>query len=134
MTNGLWNKTGRIVEVLPHRQYRIRVDGSGRTTLRNRRFLKAIPCNPTPDPAKPAEPPQEADDSHTGAPPTINAPPINAPPEIDAKPDVAAPPVAGTQQRKPTPKALRDIADHNNPGLREAPGVQRQGRTRSGRL
>ena len=36
----LWNKTGKIVEVLPHRQYLIRVDGSGRITRRNRKFLK----------------------------------------------------------------------------------------------
>ena len=35
-----WNKTGRVVEVLPNRQYRVRVDGSGRVTLRNRRFLR----------------------------------------------------------------------------------------------
>ena len=32
--------TGSIVEVLPNRKYRIGVDGSGRTTLRNRRFIK----------------------------------------------------------------------------------------------
>ena len=33
-----WNNTGMVVEVLPHRQYRVLVDGSRRTTLRNRRF------------------------------------------------------------------------------------------------
>ena len=33
-------KTGTIVEILPHRQYRIRMDGSGKVTLRNRRFLQ----------------------------------------------------------------------------------------------
>lgn len=37
-----WYKTGTIVAVLPHRQYRILVDGSRRVTLRNRRFLKKI--------------------------------------------------------------------------------------------
>ena len=35
-----WVKTGQIVEALPNRQYRIKVDGSGRVTLRNRRHLK----------------------------------------------------------------------------------------------
>ena len=35
-------KTGRVVEVLPNRQYQIRMDGSGRLGLRNRRFLKPI--------------------------------------------------------------------------------------------
>ena len=37
-----WDKTGKIVEKLPFRQYEIRMDGSGRITLRNRRFLKEI--------------------------------------------------------------------------------------------
>ena len=37
-----WDKTGVVIEVLDHDQYRIRMDGSGRPTLRNRRFLKPI--------------------------------------------------------------------------------------------
>jgi len=37
-----WEKTGVISERLPHRQYRIVVDGSRRTTLRNRQFLRPI--------------------------------------------------------------------------------------------
>ena len=36
----LWNRTGTIVESLPHRQYTVKTDGSGRVTLRNRRFLR----------------------------------------------------------------------------------------------
>ena len=39
---GKWNRSGKIVEALPNRQYRIRMDGSGRVTLRNRRFLKKL--------------------------------------------------------------------------------------------
>ena len=35
-----WDKTGVVVEVKQHDQYVIRVDGSGRTTLRNRKFLR----------------------------------------------------------------------------------------------
>ena len=35
-----WEKRGTVVEVLPHRQYKIRVDGSRRLTLRNRQFLR----------------------------------------------------------------------------------------------
>ena len=38
-----WRKQGVIVEKLPHRQYRIKVLGSNRITLRNRRFIK--PCS-----------------------------------------------------------------------------------------
>ena len=37
-----WEKTGIIVEKCANRQYVIRMDGSGRCTLRNRRFLKKI--------------------------------------------------------------------------------------------
>ena len=37
-----WEKTGMIAETLPHKQYRIVVDGSRRTTLRNRQFLRKI--------------------------------------------------------------------------------------------
>ena len=35
-----WDKTGRVVEVRQFDQYLVRVDGSGRTTLRNRTFLR----------------------------------------------------------------------------------------------
>ena len=35
-----WDKTGSIVEVRQHDQYAIKIDGSGRITLRNRKFLR----------------------------------------------------------------------------------------------
>ena len=37
-----WNNTGTIGEALPHKQYRVLVDGHRRTTFRNRRFLRKI--------------------------------------------------------------------------------------------
>ena len=37
-----WDSTGLIVEKLANRQYRIKVHGSGRITLRNRRFIKLL--------------------------------------------------------------------------------------------
>ena len=37
-----WDKTGVVVEVLDFHQYAIRVDGSGRQTIRNRRFLRSF--------------------------------------------------------------------------------------------
>ena len=37
-----WDKTGVVEEVLGNRQYRIRMEDSGRMTIRNRRFLR--PC------------------------------------------------------------------------------------------
>ena len=37
-----WDKTGVVIEKLPFRQYRIKMDGSGRITLRNRKFIQKI--------------------------------------------------------------------------------------------
>ena len=35
-----WDRTGRVIEVCKYDQYAIRVDGSGRITMRNRKFLR----------------------------------------------------------------------------------------------
>lgn len=41
-----WDRTGTVVEVKQFHQYQIRVDGSGRLTLRNRKFLRRFtPAN-----------------------------------------------------------------------------------------
>lgn len=41
-----WDKTGRVIEVKQFDQYMVKVDGSGRMTLRNRKFLrKFIPVS-----------------------------------------------------------------------------------------
>ena len=57
-----WDRTGSIIEVRQFDQYAVRVDGSGRVTLRNRKFLRRftpvmpknssfqIPSPPTPQP------------------------------------------------------------------------------------
>ena len=37
-----WERTGTVIETLPHRQYTIKMDGSDRVSLRNRKFLKPI--------------------------------------------------------------------------------------------
>jgi hypothetical protein len=37
-----WSKTGTIVEVGKHDKYTVKVDGSGRLTVRNRRFLRPM--------------------------------------------------------------------------------------------
>ena len=51
-----WDKTGRIAEVLDHGQYVVKMDGSGRCTLRNRKFLRRCQpfCTDTPMPAIPS--------------------------------------------------------------------------------
>ena len=43
-----WDRSGVVVESAGHDQYRVKVDGSGRITLRNRRFLRAYtPTTPS---------------------------------------------------------------------------------------
>ena len=37
-----WDKSGTVVEVMQYDQYKIRMDGSGRASIRNRKFLKKI--------------------------------------------------------------------------------------------
>ena len=61
-----WDKSGVIVEILDFDQHRVRMDGSGRVTLRNRRFLRVItpyqttiPINPAVSQSTPASPPSE---------------------------------------------------------------------------
>ena len=45
-----WMKTGRVVETIGNKQYRVRLDGTNRVTLRNRRFLrKILPVVDTPN-------------------------------------------------------------------------------------
>ena len=43
-----WDRSGLVVESLGHDQYRVKIDGSGRLTLCNRRFLRAYtPVSPS---------------------------------------------------------------------------------------
>ena len=37
-----WNRTGVVIQCLPHRQYKLRLCDTGNITVRNRRFLKPI--------------------------------------------------------------------------------------------
>ncbi|KAK3888626.1 hypothetical protein Pcinc_007351 [Petrolisthes cinctipes] len=75
-TSGVWDRSGVIVEVRPHRQYTVRLDGSGRVSLRNRRHLRVRKSSPSlaQDGAQPATP--------TPAPPPnlIPSPPCSQPP------------------------------------------------------
>lgn len=79
-----WDKTGIIVEVKQFDQYVVRVDGSGRVTLRNRKFLRkyvpAVPRAPLavlPDIPMPA--PTVASDSTPPAPVPIQRASLTVP-------------------------------------------------------
>ena len=144
-----WDRTGRIVEVMPNRQYRVRVDGSGRVTLRNRRFLRLIgneaqqhtqtgqtahttpkmliqPATITPSPTLTPLNGTESTPLEMG--PSSISEESSPTPSVVSMPQQEAPrPVA---QR--VPKMLRDITDFNNPGLRQEPR-KLTSRLRSGR-
>ena len=141
-SKGKWDKTGSIVEVLPNRKYRIKVDGSGRTTLRNRKFIKEeikanlntpIPSaeysnmpilrrmnqnieNNNPDDIQP----QPAELPEMDQQPLIPAqqPPIPAQ-QATAQQDNAESPGADQQRNHRTPQALRRLRDFNQPGIAE---------------
>ena len=140
-SKGKWDRTGSVVEVLPNRQYRVKVDGSWRVTLRNRRFLKLE--NRTTDiiPASYSNP-------ASTQPSNLNSDASN--PELDM---AAAPrPPAQTQEtseasrrEQPTsvtdgpsdsrnvklPRALKALGDFNKKGSKESTVVDH--RLRSGR-
>ena len=126
-----WDKTGKIVETLGNRQYQIKVDGSNRITLRNRRFLKKIspvadqiqPFLPTspfsePVPAQltnadlPKAPTATTDTPATKmAQPSPPLPPIVAQHQSDNNITSPMPPSPSTQS-EPVPQA--EITDQRN--------------------
>ena len=147
-----WGKTGSVVEVRQFDQYVIRVDGSGRVTLRNRKFLRKF------DPVIARKSPQMDDDiidrrATSSAPKTqqsenrfeddltipqvtthipSTSSPSNRPREVElskrvdlneSQPD--------TSPKDPIPRALSRLSAHNAPGLKESKLVELP-RTRSG--
>ncbi|KAG0723273.1 hypothetical protein GWK47_042967 [Chionoecetes opilio] len=42
--SGRWDRAGTVLETTAPRQYLVRLDGSGRTTIRNRRHLRLLTC------------------------------------------------------------------------------------------
>ena len=115
-----WDITGVVVEVKEHDQYVVKVDGSGRMTLRNRKFLKKItPYSMTkhfktiedinqspqeaPQPSVPAaEPPLTPRQAPEAAPAEPDqSPGARGPP--DSNPDIPCPPSPSPQAVEQTP-------------------------------
>ena len=146
--NGKWSKTGRIVECLPYNQYRIKVDGSGRVTTRNRRFIKVTApprqfiITPSPPTNKPKSP--ESVSQEINAPTAQHLPNTTDYHEIDSPRDITSTtdsndietheiesprsitPTARapTEEDDPRPSktkgALKRLKNYNNPGHQEA--------------
>ncbi|XP_076042081.1 uncharacterized protein LOC143025983 [Oratosquilla oratoria] len=64
----LWDRRGVVTEVLPFRQYSVKLDGSGRITLRNRRHLRVAADTSLQETLSPSPAPQ------TSNPPSSNTP------------------------------------------------------------
>ena len=114
--NKRWDRTGKIIEALDNRQYRIKVDGSGRVTVRNRRFIRRIniPVRALPIPSAEI---QTGMKDNTTLSPDAN-PFIPSDTLAPTPPDSNANPIILPTKRN-IPRALQRILPFNNPGLRE---------------
>ena len=128
-----WDRTGAVVETCGNDQYLVKVDGSGRLTKRNRRFLRAfkpastsigysplnipstIPLNRNPEPnaIESKETPIYNSDSTEFEQPITDIP---TPPQITEPEDIQTPAVAtGTK----IPAMLSRLLPHNSAGHSE---------------
>lgn len=123
-----WDRTGSIVEVHQYHQYLVRMDGSGRLSSRNRKFLRKFqPVNPTLPrpgitmdvvpllgfntrgeqiPTLPPTPPETTDTAvptEEATPQTPQAPPTLPPPRAPSP----QPKAAGTPPRAPSSRLKR---------------------------
>ena len=98
-----WDNTGRVTESLPNRQYRIMIDGSRRTTLRNRCFLKPIPesCRNGEMGIVPIQPSQQIEYVEPPTRPSTEEPAANQPPL-----EIPQPPVRRSTREKRAPRPL----------------------------
>ena len=128
-----WDRTGIIIEVRQFHQYLIRIDGSGRQTLRNRKFLrKFVPMYQPPQRRSilqditylPPNPPSNHDDT-ANSPPALD--PIPTPPEPPHSRKDQTPPATparsdtGVGTPPPSPTTLPQSTSHTQPSLETMP-------------
>ena len=115
--NHRWNTTGKIISVLPERQYKIRVDGSRRITLRNRRFLKKCKLKPAPTPIPSATvgPTIPSTNATVMRPPL---PPCNST-YTATRPQQQTTHITPRLRSSRIPRALSRLLPHNKPGVKE---------------
>lgn len=152
-----WHRSGVVTEVLPHDQYLMKVDGSGRVTRRNRRFLRSYK-SATSDIER--APPPSAQLSCTPATPLVRSPvptaaqcppvtpqrpgllprripenfdlpvpdtPVSCAPEEIPLTNSSSPAPRPAVQTARTPAALKRLLPHNAAGLKEAPLASEDG-------
>ena len=125
-----WDKTGIIVEVRQYDQYVVRVDGSGRVTLRNRKYLRKyipvisreplsrLPYQIIPPSKCQAKPPSEIEEQPNT---TAQTPPLaslpTAKPITNTKNQVVPPaePTDSDTSHNDHPASEPDIPHHDSP-------------------
>lgn len=149
-----WDQTGIIVEVLQYHRYQVRMDSNGRTTLRNRKYLRRnnTPLPPVDNPltrqyvfhqprAQPVPPPSAPIPSQSlPTPPTLPRSP--AAPRVPTAPRTTTAPTShhattagATTPNRPPPKApprtlpVQDPPPAPRRSTRERRPVQRYGQT-----
>ena len=128
-----WHRTGTVVEVADHDQYIVKVDGSGRLTKRNRRFLKVFkPASMTIESA----PTTNMCDTQVNTEPkqqngtTDSVPPVTVHDTVDEHytpddrvPDPPTPTITSSRDRasniQNVPAMLKRLQSHNSDGLKE---------------
>ena len=149
-----WERTGTVVEVLPHDKYIVKVDGSGRLTTRNRRFLRKFmsaspninlaapltlppPVTSQPEERNTADTRESTPNLDTQIPIYPTSPDINLdnpvpsapdPPNIPTQVPPASISIDKPQMEPKIPLALKRLQSHNKPGLNEEIVGKRGGR------
>ena len=113
-TTRRWDTTSQVVETLPNHQYRVRVNGSGRITLRNRRFLRKLETPTSPPPIPSAAP--ETSTSNPNPTPLKPNTPVLQTMGTGITSNTAQP---SSMMQTKTPRALSRLLPHNQPGLKE---------------
>lgn len=133
-----WFCTGVVAEVLPNRQYQVVVDGSRRTSLRNRRFLKKIlpisrkEFDLTPD-VSIHHTPQNHDSLSTTNIPPVEGEPVNVGTDGEVTSDVAV----GQREVSPPLQEMDTVMQGLNVGhvwTEASPPTPPTGLRRSGRV
>ena len=99
-----WDRTGSVVEVRDHDQYVVKVDGSGRLTKRNRRFLRAF----------------------SPASATIDNPPFSSTPTVEVPGEKSLPGAESTCESKagaPVPIMLEPVCNQTSGEMADVPHV-----------
>ena len=133
-----WDRTGVVVEVGQHDQYAVKIDGSGRITIRNRRFLRkfepaTMDIQPAPTTHRKSAPeitPHPSENFKINKEPPIvengtKDIPSTVPPEPElqpASPSTPPPPALATRpaSTEKVPTALKRLISFNKEGLKEA--------------